>query len=152
MSASVPAEILADARALAAGDRAALASLDPEGWPYVSLVLVAQDERGLPLLLLSDLAEHTRNVRRDGRAALLFDGTAGLEAPLSGPRFTLMGRIEAAPEAAALERYLGRHPAAAAWAAMGDFRLYRMRPTRGHLVAGFGRIASIEASALFSSG
>jgi hypothetical protein len=69
--------------------------------------------------------------------------------PLAGPRLTLMGRIEPAPEPAALARYIARHPSAEAWAGMRDFRLYRLAPTRGHLVAGFGRIAWIEAAALF---
>jgi heme iron utilization protein len=146
---TVPAEILADARALAARDRGALATLDRQGWPYVSLVLVAQDERGLPLLLLSDLAEHTKNIRHDSRVSLLFDGTAGLMEPLAGPRFTVMGRIEPAPEPAALKRYLERHPSAQSWAAMRDFQLYRLRPTGGHLVAGFGRIAWLHASTLW---
>ena len=146
---SVPDANLAAARALLAGDRAALATLDAQVWPYVSLVLVAQDEGGLPLLLLSDLAEHTKNIRADGRASLLFDGTAGMAEPLAGPRLTLMGRIEPAPEPAALARYIARHPSAEAWAGMRDFRLYRLAPTRGHLVAGFGRIAWIEAAALF---
>jgi len=147
---SVPAEMLATARDLAAGDRAALATLDWAGWPYVSLVLVAQDKPGLPLLLLSDLAEHTKNIRREARASLLFDGTAGMAEPLSGPRLTLMGLVEFAGEEEALTRYIGRHPGAATWAAMRDFRLYRLVPVRGHLVAGFGRIAWIEAHALFS--
>lgn len=147
---TVPAETVATARALATGDRAALATLDRHGWPYVSLVMVAQDEPGLPLLLLSDLAEHTKNLRHDSRVSLLFDGTVGLTEPLAGPRFTVMGRIEPAPEPMALSRYLARHPSAESWAAMSDFRLYRLRPTGGHLVAGFGRIAWIDASTLWS--
>lgn len=147
---SVPAEIVATARSLATGDRAALATLDRQGWPYVSLALVAQDEQGLPLLLLSDLAEHTKNIRQDGRVSLLFDGTVGLTEPLAGPRLTVMGQIEPAPEPAALSRYLARHPSAESWAAMSDFRLYRLRPTAGHLVAGFGRIAWIDAGTLWS--
>ncbi len=61
-----------------------------------------------------------------------------------------MGRVEAAPAPALLARYIARHPGAEAWAAMRDFRLYRLVATRGHLVAGFGRIAWIEAAALFS--
>jgi putative heme iron utilization protein len=114
------------------------------------LVLVAQDRAGLPLLLLSDLAEHTKNIGRDGRASLLFDGTAEMAEPLAGPRLTVMGRIEPIPDPAALARYVAHHPSAQAWAAMADFRLYRLIPTRAHLVAGFGRIAWIDAAALFS--
>lgn len=147
---AVPDETLAAARALVTAGLAALATLDREGWPYVSLVLVAPDDKGWPLLLLSDLAEHSKNIKADGRVSLLFDGTAGMAEPLAGSRLTLMGRIEAAPDAAALARYVARHPEAEAWVGMPDFRLYRLAPARGHLVAGFGRIARIDATALFS--
>ena len=69
--------------------------------------------------------------------------------PLAGPRLTVMGQVAPAPDPADLARYVARHPGAQAWAAMGDFRLYRLDPVRAHLVAGFGRIAWIEAAALF---
>ena len=105
----------------------------------------------MPLLLLSDLAEHTKNIKRDGRASLLYDGTEGMAEPLSGPRLTVMGAVEPAPEPADRDRYLARQPGAAAWAALPDFRLYRLRPARAHLVAGFGRIAWIDAAILFSA-
>ena len=59
-------------------DRAALATLArpdaPEaGSPYASLVLVALDHDASPLLLVSQLADHTRNLQADGRVSLLFD-------------------------------------------------------------------------------
>jgi len=121
-----------------------------DGWPFGSVVLVARDDRGWPLLLLSDLAEHTRNLRRSPRASLLFDGTADFAEPLAGPRLTLLGEVTEAPEAAGLQRYVARHPAAALWAGMADFRLYRLAPARAYLVAGFGRIVWIEVRELFS--
>lgn len=148
---TVPAETLAAARALLGRDRAALATLDGQGWPYVSLVLVAPDDSGMPLLLLSDLAEHTRNIKRDGRASLLFDGTEGMAEPLSGPRLTVMGEVAPAPEPADRDRYLAAQPGAAAWADLPDFHLYRLRPARAHLVAGFGRIAWVDVATLFSN-
>ena len=66
---------------------------DAAGWPYASLVLVAVDHDLTPILLLSDLAEHTRAIQADGRVSLLFDGTAGLDQPLTGPRVTVVGRV-----------------------------------------------------------
>jgi hypothetical protein len=147
---TVPAETLAAARALLGRDRAALATLDGQGWPYVSLVLVTPDAAGM-LLLLSDLAEHTRNIKRDGRASLLFDGTAALAEPLSGPRLTVMGEVAPAPEPADRDRYLAAQPGAAAWADLADFHLYRLRAARAHLVAGFGRIAWVDVATLFSN-
>jgi len=137
-------------RLIGESGRATLATLLPEGAPYASLVLVAPDTDGAPLLLLSDLAEHSKNLKRDPRAALLFDGTAGMAEPLAGPRVTLLGRIEPALRPDALDRYVARHAEARSWAEMRDFRLYRLAADRAHLVAGFGRVAWIEVRELFS--
>lgn len=120
----------------------------PSGWPYASLVLAATDHAGRPLLLLSDLAVHTRALRADNRAALLFDATAGLEDPLTGARVTVLGRIEAIEDDALLARFVAHHPGAAGYAGFDDFHLYRMAPDRAHLVAGFGRISWIDAATL----
>jgi putative heme iron utilization protein len=135
-------------RLLRAADRAALATARADGWPYPSLVLVATDPEGRPLLLLSSLAEHTKNLARERRAALLFDGTGGLDEPLTGPRLSLLGEVAPVADPALLARYTRRHPSAAAYAGFGDFRLYRLEPVRGHLVAGFGRIDWIEGEEL----
>ena len=85
-------------RLLRASDRAALSTAlrddRDETWPYGSLVLVACDHDGAPLLLLSDLAEHSGNIAHDPRLSLLFDDTAGLDDPLTGARLTLLGRAE----------------------------------------------------------
>ena len=142
----MPAEL--DPRTLMrAQETAALGTL-MDGAPYVSLVLVAFDAGGSPLLLLSRVAQHTRNLLADARVSLLFDGTAGLEEPLTGPRLTVLGSAAACPDAAAMDRYLTRHPSAAAYAGFSDFDLYKVAVARGHLVAGFGKIRWVEAAAL----
>ncbi|MBL8669211.1 MAG: DUF2470 domain-containing protein [Alphaproteobacteria bacterium] len=114
------------------------------GWPYASLVLVALTHAAAPLLLISDLAEHTRNIKADPRVSLLFDGTAGLVDPLTGARVTLTGRARRLPEGherdRAVARFTARHPSAAMYAGFKDFHLYAVDPERAHLVAGFGRI------------
>ena len=137
-------------RLIRATDRATLATAlareEGAGWPYASLVLVACRPDGSPLLLLSDLADHSKNIAADPRVSLLFDGTAGFDDPLSGPRVTLLGRASETPDAADRARFLARHPGAALYAGFKDFRLYRVEATRGHLVAGFGRIHWLEAS------
>ncbi len=123
-----------------------------DGAPYVSLALCACDADARPLLLLSDLAQHTKNIAVDPRVSLLFDGTQGLADPLTGARLTVMGRIERCEERRALDRYVARHPSAAGYAGFGDFHLYRISVERGHFVAGFGRIAWIEPEDLGSGG
>lgn len=140
-------------RLLRAADRAALATVAAEGsggkpWPYASLLLVACDHDARPLLLVSDLAEHTKNLRADPRISLLYDGTAGLDDPLTGPRVSLQGEAEIIADDALMCRYVRRHPSAAQYAGFGDFHLVRVRPRRAHLVAGFGRIHWIEADEL----
>jgi heme iron utilization protein len=146
--ASKEAETGLAARRLVRGlDRAALATT-LEGWPYVSLVLAACGHDATPLLLLSRLAQHTQNFLRDGRASLLFDGTSGLDDPLTGPRVTVLGRIEQTEDPQLRARFIARHPSAETYAGFADFALYRLVAQRAHLVAGFGRIQWVEAADL----
>ncbi len=118
------------------------------GWPYPSLVLVAFDLDGCPLLLLSALAEHTRNLSADPRIGLLFDGTAGLEQPLTGARLSVLGRVVRTDDPRHRDRFLRRHPDAALYAGFADFALHRVVIERAHLVAGFGRIHWLTAADL----
>ena len=132
-------------------DRAALATALPVqsgAWPYASLVLVAADHDLSPILLLSDLAEHTKAIAADGRVSLLFDGTQGLEQPLTGPRVTLVGRAERTADERLGRRFLARHPDAAMYAGFKDFSLYRVVVERAHLVAGFGKIRWLSTAEL----
>jgi putative heme iron utilization protein len=137
-------------RALLRGrDKAALATALPAdfaGWPYASLVLVAVDHDLSILLLMSDLAEHSKAIRLDSRVSLLFEQTEGLDQPLTGARVTALGRAERIDAEGARRRFLARHPDAAAYAGFGDFHFYRVVPERLHLVAGFGRIRWLSAA------
>jgi putative heme iron utilization protein len=130
-----------------ATDRAALATAQG-GWPFASLVLVALDHDASPLLLISDLSEHAKNIKADRRVSLLFDGTQGLDDPLTGPRVTVLGEAAPIEDGRLKERFLGRHPAAELYAGFADFHLHQVSVTRAHLVAGFGRIHWVEASDL----
>jgi putative heme iron utilization protein len=122
------------------------------GRPYVSLVASACEPDARPLLLLSDLAQHTQNLDADPQVSLLFDGTGDYPDRLAGPRLTLLGRAERVedPSGASLgaARFAARHPASAGYAGFADFHFYRVAIECGHLVAGFGRIAWIAAEHL----
>jgi putative heme iron utilization protein len=118
----------------------------------VSLVLFATDLDGSPLLLLSDLAQHSRNIRFDPRISLLVDATEGYPDPLTGPRLTLIGRAEAIDDPRRLGRFTARHPTSEIYSGFGDFRLYRAAVERGQLIGGFGQIQWIEGSDLTFAG
>ncbi|MBB4314817.1 hypothetical protein [Roseospira marina] len=144
------------ARRLVRGaDRAALstigAGLEPEGGaPFASLVTLATNGAGAPLLLLSSLAEHTRNVIADSRSALLItDSTVPHANPQEDARVTLVGRLHADPEPASRGRFLARHPAAARYAAFADFAMYRLAVDRVHVVEGFGVAYQIDDPAAY---
>ena len=122
------------------------------GRPYVSLVATACASDATPLLLLSDLAQHTKNLIADPSVSLLFEDVSGHADPLAGPRLTLLGRAERCDDLRAAARFAARHPASASYAGFADFHLYRVVVDRGHLVAGFGRIAWIEAAELRFAG
>ena len=138
-------------------DRAVLATLQrensdaPAGSPYASLVMMAVDQDASPILLISTLADHTRNLLADPRASLLVDGTAGLDEPLTGARATVMGRLEKSDVRYHRERYLARHPSAEMYAGFGDFAVWRMQVERAHIVAGFGRIHWVEGDAVLGA-
>lgn len=128
-------------------DRAALATAQG-GWPFASLVLVALDHDVSPLLLISDLSEHAKNIKAERRVSLLFDGTQGLDDPLTGPRVTVLGEAAPVEDARLKARFLARHPSAELYAGFADFHLHRVSIARAHLVAGFGRIHWVEAREL----
>lgn len=123
--------------------KAALATL-MDGAPYASLVTVAFDHDLSPILLLSGLADHTRNIAADARVSLLLDGTDGHPNPQTGPRVTLTGRVERTDDENLRRRFLARHPGAAQYAGFGDFAFWRVRPARAHFVGGFGRAVWFE--------
>ncbi len=121
---------------------------DNDGWAYASLVTVACDCDGSPILLLSDLADHTRNLKADSRASLLFEAASGRANPQTGPRVTVLGRVETNNAAGLRRRFLARHPSASLYADFADFHIYRMTAERAHHVGGFGRADWIDGKDL----
>jgi putative heme iron utilization protein len=116
------------------------------GDPYCSLVNVASHADGSPILLISRLALHTRNLLGDARVSLMLDERAEGD-PLEGARIMLAGRAEQAADPdlqMVRRRYLSAHPSAEAFVNFADFSFFRIRPSGTHLVAGFGRIVDLK--------
>lgn len=125
--------------------KAALATIDAEtGEPYNSLILVAADQDASPMMMLSDLADHTQNIKKNPLASLLLDGDHNSET-LASARLSVQGKLDVVNDKALVKRFINRHAEAAIYAGFGDFNLYRMTVTRVHLIGGFGRIHWIDA-------
>jgi heme iron utilization protein len=116
------------------------------GDPYCSLVNVASHPDGSPILLISRLAVHTKNILADARVSLMLDERVEGD-PLEGSRIMLSGQAEevAGPDSEIVRRrYLNAHPSAEAFVNFKDFSFFLIRPSGTHLVAGFGRIVDLK--------
>ena len=140
------------ARTLVATEgRAALSTLTAQGYPYGSVVSHAAAADGAPVLLISELAEHTVNARADARASLLVTAaTAPGTDPLSTARATLVGRLrpitDPAARAAHRTAYVERHPYAAYYADFTDFGFWRLEVEQCRFVGGFGHMSWVTGA------
>jgi len=126
------------------GRSGALATLMPgSGDPYCSLVNIATAADGAPLLLISKLAVHTKNILADARVSLMIDERKEGD-PLQGARVMLMGTAAVTDDPDIRRRYLVRQPEAEMFAGFADFAFYRIALKGAHLVAGFGRIVDLK--------
>jgi heme oxygenase (biliverdin-IX-beta and delta-forming) len=122
------------------------------GDPYCSLVNLASHPDGSPILLISRLALHTKNILGDSRVSLMLDERAAGD-PLEGARIMLAGTAEEAfgEDVTVLRRrYLNAHPSAEVFVGFKDFSFFRIRPKGTHLVAGFGRIVDLAAAQILT--
>jgi heme oxygenase (biliverdin-IX-beta and delta-forming) len=130
---------------------ATLSTLDRNtGHPFGSLVNVATDAAGRPLILVSRLATHTANLEVDPRASLLLPEMGKGDA-LAHPRLTVLGSmIQIAPDSAEVPairaRFLARHPKSELYAGFADFAFWRMEVVSAHLNGGFARAADLTAA------
>ena len=129
--------------------KGSLATLDRStGHPYASLVTLATEAGGTPILLISRLALHTQNLAADARASILCDATSAEGDPLAGGRLTLMGTAERTDSQTERQRFISRHPSAAMYSGFADFAFFRLRVERAHFIGGFGRIVDLSPADL----
>jgi putative heme iron utilization protein len=121
-------------------------ALDPEGYPYGSFVTVALDA-GDPVFLISDLAEHTKNLERDARASLMI-AESGSADPLANGRVTLLGpcRRIAGDAASARRAFLASHPNAGYYADFKDFAFWKLNVESVRYIGGYGRMSWVDGT------
>ncbi|ACC69309.1 pyridoxamine 5'-phosphate oxidase family protein [Paraburkholderia phymatum] len=120
----------------------------PRGFPYPTVLPFAPDARHRPTILVSRLAEHTRNLHSDPRSGFLIvhapDGDV-----LNGERVTLVGTFEhVQPTPEVTHRYLRYHPSAERYLVLGDFSFWVMSIERMRYIGGFGAMGWLMAEDL----
>lgn len=114
-----------------------------EGFPFGSVAPFVTDHSGCPVILISTLAEHTKNLEADPRCSLIVQPYSP-DMQVTG-RVTVIGNaIHLADKSALGPRYLRFHPQAEAYFAMHDFHFWRIEPVRVRWIGGFGRIHWVE--------
>jgi putative heme iron utilization protein len=129
------------------GGRATLSTLTPKDYPYGSAVSFSVDDDGNPVVLVSEMAEHTVNMRHSPKASLLVAAeTPEGQDPLSTARLTLVGQVEHVEEPGSLKTgYLEAHPHAAYYADFTDFGFWRLVVEELRFVGGFGHMSWVKA-------
>lgn len=137
-----------EARRLLRAARSGTLATSAKGQPFASLVTPACMPDGSLLLLLSRLAEHTRHLAADPRCSVMVNGAAVSVNPQTTPRVTVTGVAEIVDDPALKARFLAVHPYASLYADFGDFATWRIKPSAGLLVGGFGRAFRLKAADL----
>jgi putative heme iron utilization protein len=124
-------------------------SVDVEGYPFGSIAPYVLNYDGEPTILISDIAQHTRNIKRNNKVSLtVFDQR--MDDPLAGSRLTWIGNAESVDpsDTKIRHRYLRYFPSAESYFETHDFSLYSIRLRRARFIGGFGEIYWIEPDAM----
>ena len=136
------------ARTLVAQQRTGvLSTLTEDGFPYGSYVTFAL-HGATPVFLISAMASHTENLKRDARASLLVH-EHGATDPLANGRITLVGRCSRLRDdaaAAARAAFLTVHPQAEYYADFSDFGFWQLTVESARYIGGYGRMSWVEVA------
>ncbi|MDE0847150.1 MAG: HugZ family protein [Actinomycetota bacterium] len=136
-----------------ANSRATLSTLTSHGYPYGSVVSYVATDNGSLVLLISDVAEHTINVRQDSRSSMLIaDDSPVEEDQLGKARLTLLGRLSILTDPGKeREMYLREHPYASLYADFSDFNFWLFEIKECRYVGGFGHMSWVDAENFISA-
>lgn len=129
---------------------ATLATTSEDGTPWASMVVFGTLADGAPVIFVSTLAEHGRNLEREQRGSLMVAAPITNPDPLQSGRVTLAGRWEkpeGAREEEAREAAYRAMPYGRTYAKFGDFSLWVLNVDRVRWVGGYGVMGSDDAVA-----
>lgn len=141
------AESIANARALYnAKDFGVLSTLSAKlgGFPFGSVVPYCLDGEGMPVILISTIAQHTKNIKEDSRCSItILKDSNDVQ---SNGRLGIIGHAEPLPEEQkdAEERYYRHFPNSRGYHGTHNFSFYRIKPVSIRYIGGFGAIHWFE--------
>ena len=122
-----------------------------EGYPFGSVAPFVLDHQCQPVILISNIAEHTKNIAANPKVSLLV--FAGAEELQANARLTLLGNAHAInknEDADLRERYLRYLPQASGYFDMHDFAFYRIQIESCRYIAGFGKMGWLSGTDLMT--
>jgi len=119
------------------------------GYPFGSIAPFVLDHAGNPLILISTIAEHTKNIQADSKVSLIAFDPSAADMQAAG-RLTLLGMATptSKDDAAVRGRYLRYFPQAAQYFDMHDFLFHRIEVSQARYIGGFGKIHWIQGHEL----
>lgn len=127
--------------------------------PYCTFVMVAFDYDCSPIILLSDLSEHTKNINKNNTVSIMFceeqtfldyfpkfqrevklNSVISYEDPMSRPRVTVIGNLEKTNQENQKKRFISRHPESKLYSSFADMNIYKLNIKSAHLTGGFAKV------------
>ena len=133
---------------------------------YSTFTLTAFDYDLSPIILISDLSEHTKNILENNSSSLMLceerklynyfpkfnNNYSSYEDPMSRPRVTLIGKFKKTKNKNHKLRFLNRHPASNLYANFNDMNFYKMEVKSAHLIGGFAHVKWFSGKELLLRG
>ena len=120
-------------------------SLEMEGFPFGSIVPFCLDQTGTPIILISRLAQHTKNIQAHNKVSLLVSDAGQADKHLAG-RLSLMCEAQKVEPETVAPRYGRYYPDTVNYHTELDFDFYRLEVVKARYVGGFGKIHWLDAA------
>ena len=115
-------------------------SLKLAGFPFGSVVPYCLDDTGKPVIFISTIAEHTKNIKANNHCSLTI--VMDSDDVQANGRICIIGHMEELPknETEVKERYYNQFPNSRSYDDTHDFSFYRLSPVSIRFIGGFGQI------------
>lgn len=128
-------------------------SMDLPGYPFGSVTPYCTDRMSRPIIYISHIAQHTRNIVADSRVSLTVVERTDSDDVQAQGRVTCVGdaRQVAQGDDDVRERYFRYFPSARQYERTHGFEFFRVELVRVRFIGGFGQIFWVEPAAFMTA-